>query len=183
MSPVPPCAPLWPLCPTMSLVSNCVPCVPYVPCVSLCSLCLPVSPCVPCVSLCPLCLPVSPCVPFIPCFPLRPLCPLCPLCTHVARGFTFCAGGSWGAGSNPGVFSSFFFHRIFTLRLVSVYFLSDPFLLREIFCDNVCLVVGPCTSKTRKNIYLNCLPVFSKDIYSNNCFVKFRISWLHQLII
>ena len=30
-------------------------------------------------------------------------------------------------------FSSFFFHRIFTLRLVPVYFLSDPFLLREIF--------------------------------------------------
>ena len=43
-------------------------------------------------------------------------------------------------------------------------------------CDNVCLVVVRCTSKTRKNIYLNCLPVFSKYIHSNNCFVEFRIS-------
>ena len=36
----------------------------------------------------------------------------------------FFAGGSWGAGSNPGVATSgffFFFHRIFTLRLFIVY--------------------------------------------------------------
>ena len=60
----------------------------------------------------------------------------------VVRSLTFCAGVSWGAGSNPDVAtcSFFFFHRIFTLGLVFVFSHCRPFLASREFCDNVFLV-------------------------------------------
>ena len=50
-----------------------------------------------------------------------------PVYGPVVQGLTFCAGESSRTGSNPGgatcifFFVFFFFHRIFTLWLVSVY--------------------------------------------------------------
>ena len=153
---------------SVSPVSHCVPCAPQ----------CPMCPIVSRVQLCPLCPLVSPVpnsVPCVPCVPLSLLCPLCPLVYLVSPRvssvllcplfFVF--------------FLSSYFYPSACFRLFSLW----PFFAPRDFCDNVCLVVGPCTSKTRKNIYLNCLPVFSKDIHSNNCFVEFRISWLHQLVI
>ena len=60
-----------------------------------------------------------------------------------------CPRGSWGAGSNPGgatsifffSFWSFFFHRLFTLLLVSVYSQCWRFFASRDFCDNVLLVL------------------------------------------
>ena len=178
-------SPVPPVCPLVTTLSNCVPCIPYVPCVSLCSLCPLVSP----VSLM---FPVSPCVPCVPCVPLCPLVspvslvsPVypCGMRLHFLRRWKLGCRFKSRGGYVQFFFFVFFLSSYFYPSACSRLFSLWPFFAPRDFCDNVCLVVGPCTSKTRKNIYLNCLPVFSKYIHSNNCFVEFRISWLHQLII
>ena len=60
----------------------------------------------------------------------------------VVRGGTFFAGGSWDAGSNPGVVtSSFFFLSLFfyTLAFYCLFSLMTLLASRD-FCENVFLV-------------------------------------------
>ena len=75
------------------------------------------------------------------CFSARKVC-----WSHgpVVRSRIFLGGESWGVGSNPGVATSsfffYFFHRIFTLRLFTVY--SHCWLLASRdFCENIYLVL------------------------------------------
>ena len=61
----------------------------------------------------------------------------------VVKGRTFLAGGSWNAGSNPGVASSSFFFLSSSFYLLAFYCLFS--LMTQLdsrdFCENVFLVI------------------------------------------
>ena len=134
----------------------------------------PVPPCDHSVQLCPLCPLCSMCLLVFPVSVVSLCVPLCPLCLL----FPFASPVSLVSPVYPCGMSLHFLRR----RKLGCRFKSRCGYFQFFFCFFfsfivfLCLVVVRCTSKTRKNIYLNCLPMFSKYIHSNNCFVEFRIS-------
>ena len=106
----------------------------------------------------------------------------------VVWSLTFCAGGSWGAGSNPSketcrvffLFFNFFFlfHRIFTLWLVPLYSHCWPFLALRDFCCNVSLVSCYLVSFERP-CYPSIQVFFPSSLFKKICDGSFPSAWVN----